>query len=136
VVALVERQAADDAQARAVLAVERGDRLGELDRLADRPLEVELVVIGQADDVRPRPRASSRTARRSGGRSTGRASSRSRRERDDDVAQAAGALRRRASSDVGVDEEAAVRPGEMDAARDRRGERSPRRGRSSTPSKA
>ena len=40
VVAFVERQAADDAQTGAVLAIERRDREGEHDRLADRPLEV------------------------------------------------------------------------------------------------
>ena len=50
-IALVERQTADDAQARAVRPAERGDRLGQRDRLADRRLQVELVVVGQAQRV-------------------------------------------------------------------------------------
>ena len=47
----VERLAADDAQPRAVRPAERRDRLGEDDRLADRRLEVHLVVVGQAQRV-------------------------------------------------------------------------------------
>jgi hypothetical protein len=48
---VIERETADDAEARAVRAIERRDWLGEQDRLADGPLEVELVVVGEADDV-------------------------------------------------------------------------------------
>ena len=48
---LVEALPADDAQARAIRTAERGDRLGQEDRLADRRLEIELVMIGQAGDV-------------------------------------------------------------------------------------
>ena len=54
--------AADDAQAGAVGAAERRDRLGELDRLADRRLEVELVVIGQAERLGLLARAGDRRA--------------------------------------------------------------------------
>ena len=49
--ALVEALAADEAQAGAVRAAERGDRLGQEDRLADGRLEVQLVVVGQAEQV-------------------------------------------------------------------------------------
>src|SRR6478672_10885029 len=49
---LLERQAADDAQALAIRAMKRRDRLGQLDRLADGRLQVEFVVVGQAGDVR------------------------------------------------------------------------------------
>ena len=52
VLALVERQTADGAQTRAIGPVERGDRLGERDRVADGRLEVELVVIGEAQRLR------------------------------------------------------------------------------------
>ena len=51
VVAGLERLAADDAQARAVRPAQRRDRLGQRDRLDDRRLEVELVVVGQAQRV-------------------------------------------------------------------------------------
>ena len=91
VLALVEPQAADDAQARAVRAAERGDRLGQQDRLADRA-------------SRDRARGD-----RSGGATSGSSSSRQRArrsrgrgrqvflldpdvDRDDDLAQAAAAL--------------------------------------------
>ena len=66
--ALVEALAADEAQAGAVRAAERRDRLGQEDRLADGRLEVELVVVGQAEQV---VLAGFRT--RSGGRCGGRA---------------------------------------------------------------
>ena len=49
---LVEPAPADDAQPGAVGPAERRDRLGEQDRLADRRLELELVMVGQARDVR------------------------------------------------------------------------------------
>ena len=49
---LVERQAADRTEAGAVGAVQRGDRLGQRDRVADRGLQVELVMVGQAQRVR------------------------------------------------------------------------------------
>src|SRR6266436_10114924 len=51
VVALVERQAANDAQTGAVLAIQRRNRQGEHDRLADRLFQVELVMVRQADDA-------------------------------------------------------------------------------------
>ena len=57
--ALVEPAAADDAQARAVRPAQRRDRLGQLDRLADRRLEVQLVVVGQAQRRRARRRSAS-----------------------------------------------------------------------------
>src|SRR4029079_1447684 len=52
---VLEAFAADRAEAGAVLAAERGNRFGQLDRLADGGLEVELVVVGQAERLlRPR----------------------------------------------------------------------------------
>ena len=52
VLALVERQRRRSTQRPGQsVAAERRDRLGEQDRFADRALEVELVVVGQADDV-------------------------------------------------------------------------------------
>src|SRR5690242_20204586 len=104
---LVERQAAYDAQARTVRPVEWRDRFGELDRLADRPLEIELVVIGQPNDVvrlvrriRRQRRAGLEIDRRQrlllelGG------------DRDLDVPQTAGAFHREGGRDVSVDEQA------------------------------
>ena len=133
VLAVVEPPAADDAQARAVRAAQRRDRLGQLDRLADRRLEVELVVVGQARDVglvvdRQRP--------------AGRQVERRQvlllepdLDRELDVAQAAAALERERRPQVGVGQDAAVGPQEPDPAVDRlRRAAGPRRGRSSTPS--
>ena len=51
VVALVQATATDDAQTRTIRPAERGDRLGQPDRLADRRLQFELVVVVQAQDI-------------------------------------------------------------------------------------
>ena len=129
VLALVEPQAADDAQARAIRPAERRDRLGQLDRLADGRLEVELVVVGQAGDVglvvdRQWP--------------AGRQVERRQvfllepdLDGELDVAQAAAALEREGGPQVGVGEDPAVGP--QRAGRGRRSARraaGPRRGRS------
>ena len=114
---LVERQPADDAQAGAVRAAQRGDRLGQLDRLTDRRLEIELVVVGQAGDVglvvgrTGRPVAMSSEGRNSSWSrsSTGRTTSRRQR------------LHSRSSAVVrsAVGEDPAVRAEQADAALDR-----------------
>jgi hypothetical protein len=49
--ALVQSFAAHETQTGAVRPAERGDRLGELDRLTDRRLQVDLMVIGQAEQL-------------------------------------------------------------------------------------
>ena len=119
--ALVERQAADRAQARAVRPVERGDRLGQRDRVADRRLEVELVVVGQAQRlglVVGRRRACRWPGRSTAGtppRSAGRAATVvGRRQRAHSVGE------RRPQARVG--EDAAVRAGQPDPAGDRLGQ--------------
>ena len=129
------RHAADDAQARAVRAAQRRDRLGQLDRLADRRLEVELVVVGQAQRRRARRRPAA--AGRSSGRATaGTPPARSDLDRDSRCRAGSGCTRARAPScRSGVGEDArgwsrAAGPGRRSA----RPARGPRRGRSSTPS--
>ena len=118
---LVEPLAADDAQARAIRAAQRGDRLGQVDGLADRRLEVELVVVGQAGDVR------FVVGRQ---RSPGRQVERGQVflldpdvDRVGDVAQAAAALEGEGRRQAGGREDAPVGAQEPDAAGDRCGER-------------
>src|SRR6202142_2136448 len=48
---VLKRFTADDAQARAIRAADRRNRLAELDRLTDHRLELDLVVVGQPDDL-------------------------------------------------------------------------------------
>src|SRR6185369_9500267 len=120
--AVHEALAADRAQAGAVRTAERRDRLGELDRLPDGGLEIELVVGSQAErlvalaGLRP-------------DRGAGVDVDRGQcllldpdLDRDLDVAKAAGAFGRDRRREVGGDDQAAVRAGETDAALDRVGQ--------------
>src|SRR3954468_14630530 len=121
--AFVERQATDDAKARAIRSVERRDRLRELDRLANGSLEVELVMVRQPDDAllllgRVRwERCAGLEVDRGPGLLLELGP-----DRDVDVAQAARALHRQDGRDVGVDDEASIRAGDVDATFDRTGE--------------
>ena len=112
--AVLEPLAADEAQPRAVRAAERGDRLGQLDRLANGCFDVELVMVGQAEKLivafftghdgmtgveidRGQCLLLDRDV-----------------DRDLDVADTATAFGGEAGVELGDDEEAAVRPREPD----------------------
>src|SRR6185503_928966 len=116
--ALVERVAADDAEAGAVGAVDRRDRLGEEDRVANGRLEVQLVVVREADDILVV--------------AVGQLDRRTRVEVDRGqdllldldldrllhVAEAADALQGQLRREIGGDDQAPVCPSEVDAAVD------------------
>ena len=119
----VERQSADHAQPRTVLPIERRDRQGQQDGLADRLLEIELVVGRQVDDAEllvfraDRQRAAAVDVDR-----RQRLVVDLEREGDGDVPEAPCALGREARREVGIDEQPAIGSTEMDPAFDRRGE--------------
>ena len=120
--AVLEPLTADQAQPRAIRAAERGNGFGQLDRLANRCLDVELVVVGQAEEL-----IVAFFARYDG--MTGVEVDRRQcllldrdMYRDLDVADAPTAFGSQAGIELGDDEEAAVRPGEPDMTLDRVGQ--------------
>ena len=118
---LVEPAAADDAQAGAIRPAERRDRLGQLDRLADRRLEVELVVVVESQR-RPARRRSATGCRWRGRATAGTPRWRSTSTGTTIVAQAAAAFGRERRRQVGRREDPAVGPDQADAALDRFGQ--------------
>ena len=120
--AVLEPLTADEAQPRAIRPAERGDRFGQLDRLPYRRLDVELVMVGQAEEL---------IVAFFAGHDDVTGVEIDRRQclffdrdvyRDLDVADAATAFGSQAGIELGDDEEAAVRPRKPDMTLDRVGQ--------------